>query len=101
MATAVHSNVTFASARQTLLVAVAGNPNCGKTTIFNALTGLRHKVANYTGVTVEKRDGVMLADASAVAGSIGFSASFTAVPAPGVFALLALAGVLGTRRRLR
>ncbi len=44
---------------------------------------------------------VMLADASTVAGPIGFSASFTAVPAPGVFALLALAGVLGTRRRLR
>jgi ferrous iron transport protein B len=49
------------TAEQTYLVAVAGNPNCGKTTIFNALTGLRHKVANYTGVTVEKRDGVMLA----------------------------------------
>ncbi|MFH1419769.1 MAG: ferrous iron transport protein B [Planctomycetota bacterium] len=37
-------------------VAVAGNPNSGKTTLFNALTGLRHKVANYPGVTVEKRE---------------------------------------------
>jgi len=40
-----------------LVVALAGNPNCGKTTIFNALTGLRQKVANYPGVTVEKKTG--------------------------------------------
>jgi ferrous iron transport protein B len=38
-------------------VAIAGNPNCGKTTIFNALTGLRQKVGNYPGVTVEKKTG--------------------------------------------
>src|SRR5213596_2126961 len=40
-----------------LVVALAGNPNSGKTTIFNALTGLRQKVANYPGVTVEKKTG--------------------------------------------
>jgi ferrous iron transport protein B len=39
------------------IVALAGNPNSGKTTIFNALTGLRQKVANYPGVTVEKKTG--------------------------------------------
>jgi ferrous iron transport protein B len=38
-------------------VALAGNPNSGKTTLFNALTGLRQKVANYPGVTVEKKVG--------------------------------------------
>jgi ferrous iron transport protein B len=38
-------------------VALAGNPNCGKTTLFNALTGLRQKVGNYPGVTVEKKVG--------------------------------------------
>lgn len=38
-------------------VALVGNPNSGKTTIFNALTGLRQKVANYPGVTVERRIG--------------------------------------------
>ena len=43
-------------------VALAGNPNSGKSTIFNALTGLRQKVANYPGVTVEKKEGVMHAD---------------------------------------
>ena len=41
------------------LFALVGNPNCGKTTIFNALTGLRQKVANYPGVTVEKKIGEM------------------------------------------
>jgi ferrous iron transport protein B len=38
-------------------VAIAGNPNTGKSTIFNALTGLRQKVGNYPGVTVEKKTG--------------------------------------------
>lgn len=37
-------------------MAIAGNPNCGKTTIFNALTGANYKVANYPGVTVERRE---------------------------------------------
>src|SRR2546430_1801782 len=45
------------SQSKTLTVALAGNPNSGKTTIFNALTGLRQKVANYPGVTVEKKTG--------------------------------------------
>lgn len=38
-------------------VALVGNPNSGKTALFNALTGSRHKVANYAGVTVEKKEG--------------------------------------------
>jgi len=38
-------------------VVLTGNPNCGKTTIFNALTGLRAKVGNYAGVTVERKEG--------------------------------------------
>ena len=38
-------------------VALAGNPNCGKTSLFNALTGARQHVANYPGVTVERRTG--------------------------------------------
>jgi ferrous iron transport protein B len=40
-----------------LSVALIGNPNCGKTALFNRLTGARHKVANYAGVTVERKEG--------------------------------------------
>ncbi|MBU4459735.1 MAG: 50S ribosome-binding GTPase, partial [Verrucomicrobia bacterium] len=42
-----------------LRVALAGNPNAGKTTLFNLLTGSRQHVANYPGVTVEAREGVL------------------------------------------
>ncbi len=40
-------------------VALVGNPNCGKTTLFNSLTGSRYKVANYPGVTVERKEGTL------------------------------------------
>jgi ferrous iron transport protein B len=40
-------------------VALLGNPNCGKTALFNLLTGSRQKVANYAGVTVERREGML------------------------------------------
>ncbi|QKF07352.1 ferrous iron transporter B [Berryella wangjianweii] len=43
-------------------IALAGNPNCGKTTMFNALTGARQYVGNWPGVTVEKKEGVYRAD---------------------------------------
>src|SRR5574338_819408 len=52
----VHSSPLSAS-QQPLTVALAGNPNTGKTTLFNALTGMRQKVANYPGVTVETKMG--------------------------------------------
>src|SRR3954468_21101269 len=41
-------------------IVLTGNPNCGKTTLFNALTGLRAKVGNYAGVTVERKEGKLL-----------------------------------------
>jgi len=41
------------------LVALVGNPNCGKTALFNVLTGSRQKVANYAGVTIERKEGTL------------------------------------------
>ena len=40
-------------------VALIGNPNTGKTSVFNALTGLNQKVGNYPGITVEKKTGLL------------------------------------------
>ncbi len=39
-------------------IALVGNPNCGKTTLFNALTGARQRVGNWPGVTVERKEGI-------------------------------------------
>jgi len=46
-----------------LRLALLGNPNCGKTALFNLLTGSRQKVANYAGVTVERKEGRLLSPA--------------------------------------
>jgi len=47
-------------ARPPVSIALVGNPNCGKTALFNQLTGSRQKVANYAGVTVERKEGRLL-----------------------------------------
>src|SRR5690349_8351876 len=61
----------------TLTVALIGNPNTGKSTLFNALAGVRQRVGNYPGVTVEKKTGQMTH-----AGQ-----SFTLVDLPGTYSL--------------
>ena len=45
--------------QKSLTIALAGNPNSGKTTIFNSITGTRQKVGNWPGVTVEKKEGIV------------------------------------------
>jgi Fe2+ transport system protein FeoA len=42
---------------ESLTIAITGNPNCGKSTLFNGLTGAQQKVGNWAGVTVEKKEG--------------------------------------------
>ena len=61
-----------------LTIAIAGNPNAGKTSLFNALTGLRQRIANYPGVTVEKKGGVWYLDDQTPA---------TVVDLPGLYSL--------------
>ena len=46
----------------TIKIALAGNPNCGKTTLFNSLTGSNQFVGNWPGVTVEKKEGKLKGD---------------------------------------
>jgi ferrous iron transport protein B len=60
-------------------IALAGNPNSGKTTLFNALTGARQHVGNYPGVTVEKKQGAYEKD----------GLSFNIVDLPGTYSLTA------------
>lgn len=60
------------------LVALAGRPNTGKTTLFNALTGLRQRVANFAGCTVEKAVGILERE----------EASLEIVDLPGTFSIL-------------
>jgi ferrous iron transport protein B len=53
----------YVQAAVTPLVALLGNPNCGKTALFNRLTGSRQKVANYAGVTIERKEGTFTSPA--------------------------------------
>jgi ferrous iron transport protein B len=62
-----------------LIIALAGNPNSGKTTLFNAITGAHHKVGNYPGVTVEKREGLRVRDGK----------QYRFIDLPGIYSLTA------------
>ncbi|RYG75187.1 ferrous iron transporter B, partial [bacterium] len=85
--------VAVAAPVGTRRVAVVGNPNAGKTTLFNSLTGLHQKVANYAGVTVER-----------VSGTLRGHRDIEVVDVPGLYSLaavsederVAVAEILGT-----
>ncbi|OKH23557.1 ferrous iron transport protein B [Hydrococcus rivularis NIES-593] len=62
---------------KTLTIGLAGNPNCGKTTLFNALTGANQRVGNWPGVTVERKEGSYRYNGNAIA----------VVDLPGVYSL--------------
>ena len=61
-----------------LRLALVGNPNCGKTALFNRLTGARQKVANYAGVTVERKEGQFTS---------GAGLSYQVIDLPGAYSL--------------
>ena len=60
-------------------IAIVGNPNCGKTTLFNALTGAKQKVGNWSGVTVDKKKGTLLHE----------NKTFEIIDLPGIYSLTA------------
>ncbi|RZT08062.1 ferrous iron transport protein B [Duganella sp. CF402] len=65
---------------RTPMVALLGNPNCGKTALFNRLTGARQKVANYAGVTIERKEGAF---------TTGAGNGFRVLDLPGAYSLSA------------
>ena len=65
---------------RTPLIALLGNPNCGKTALFNRLTGARQKVANYAGVTIERKEGSFISPAGR---------TFRLLDLPGAYSLAA------------
>lgn len=93
-----------------LRLALCGNPNVGKTSLFNGVTGARHRVGNYAGVTVELREADLRADLRAELGSgagsmLDEGRSVTIVDLPGTYSLtpiaedeaVALRGLCGER----
>ena len=77
--TRVAADQIFVRRHPSASIAVVGNPNSGKSTLFNRLTGLRQRTANYPGVTVEKHIGIVRFD----------NAAFELIDLPGMFALSA------------
>src|SRR2546423_2041430 len=69
--------MSVAAAPKTLTVALIGNPNTGKSTLFTALAGVRQRIGNYPGVTVEKKLGKVEYEGQ----------SFTFVDLPGTYSL--------------
>jgi ferrous iron transport protein B len=79
----------------TLTVGLVGNPNCGKTTLFNALTGSHQYVGNWPGVTVERKTGKLLINDSS-----NQQKTIDIVDLPGIYSLDALADSVSVDERI-
>jgi len=66
--------------KRKIKIALAGNPNSGKTTLFNAFTGLKQKVGNYPGITVEKKTGKSILSTDIVAEIIDLPGTYSLFP---------------------
>jgi ferrous iron transport protein B len=75
---AAPGNLTESTTQSMKTVALVGPPNCGKTTVFNRLTGLRQRVGNFPGVTVEHHTGYVRDDAGS---------ELAIIDLPGVYSL--------------
>lgn len=80
-------------------VALVGNPNTGKSTLFNALTGFRQRVGNYPGTTVERRSGLLRASSAVEVVDLPGTYSFAARAADEAIVMDALLGKAGSEPR--
>lgn len=80
-------------------VALVGNPNTGKSTLFNALTGFRQRVGNYPGTTVERRSGLLRASSAVEVVDLPGAYSFAARGADEAIVMDALLGKVGSEQR--
>lgn len=80
-----HQTQSTTKKTETPIVGIVGNPNCGKTCLFNALTGANQRVGNWPGVTVERKEGEYVHDGTKI----------TLVDLPGVYSLDAEDGETG------
>lgn len=76
----MHSAELKIPSTKTLTIALLGNPNCGKSTIFNQLTGLRQKIGNFPGVTVDKKLGKLLLESGQTATLIDLPGTYNLYP---------------------
>jgi len=68
------------SGRSSFTIALVGNPNCGKSSIFNILTGLNQKIGNFPGVTVDKKEGMLRLSDTSEAKLIDFPGAYSFYP---------------------
>ncbi|MBC8034989.1 MAG: ferrous iron transport protein B, partial [Chitinophagaceae bacterium] len=66
--------------RSNLHIALIGNPNCGKSSLFNALTGLNQKVSNFPGVTVDKKSGTSIISSALIAEIVDLPGTYSLYP---------------------
>jgi len=59
---------------------LVGNPNCGKSSLFNSLTGLNQKVGNFPGVTVDKKTGISILDEDVTSTIIDLPGTYSLFP---------------------
>jgi ferrous iron transport protein B len=72
--------MTFTNSGRELRIGLVGNPNCGKSTIFNQLTGLRQKTGNFPGVTVEVKEGAFSLPGGQKAELVDFPGAYSLYP---------------------
>lgn len=76
----LHKSTLHLSGKQKIKIALVGNPNSGKSTLFNALTGLNQKTGNFPGVTVDKKVGTIKFDSGVLAEFVDLPGTYSLYP---------------------